>query len=1387
MAASASFRRENAPAEGAEAPFAWAPAPPPTPLPSSAAPFFPTPTPPPAPAPAPAAGAPSPWDALADARAALDGAADRFLECVAYEQGRGCRNERGVTGTFADYLGAALPRLRAAMAGAVDAGAPASAIAALTGSKLEAMAATYGRSDPARRAHLLSVAAQGVDAARAAAGDAAAARWVAIAYDLETTGMRPGVDAVTELAAAAVGSGSTFSSLVSLAGTGVRAVPAAVQALTGISTAMLADAPPFSEVAPRFEAWVDAQVGGPASGRVPLLVAHNGKRFDAKALAAAYGRAGRAPPAGWAALDTLDLAKKAFDGRPVSEGVVVAGGGGRPGGSAAATAAAHPPGGLSPPTPTRPASLAQPALRHWFGLPPPTATHRAGPDVGVLVDLLPCLLAEAGLRSAGHAVLVGEGAVHDLFPAGAAAAAAVGGGGGGGTAAGARTGGGRPAASTARAATLAPRPPASTSSPSPPPPPPPTNTNDTALAPALAGLLDQLAASGAALDASFALVGPEPHPDRLAGLVAAGLAADAAAAAAGRAPPATAAALPLAASPDLRPAAIDKLARAGFVSVADLLGAPPRAYETVGAALAPGAVRVRLPGSVTDAAFYPARTASAAGRAVFTVLLDNDGSPPHDPPAPPPRAVVTLFFRGRGQFAGRRLVAEAGRGARVLLLGDVASPAPPPPGGAWEMAPGCEVLPAASPRAVRAAGAAVLAKYSARAPLKADAFPDLVGAALRALPPDAPAALPPAVAASLGLAPWLRGAVAVHEPASEPQAEAGRRRLAVEELVVMYTAVELARARAGSRGQAAAAAPVPGDALPAPAPRPPVVPSLEAVDRALASLPFTLTAGQAAALGEVLDDIGAARSGAPPPPVPPAPMARLLQGDVGSGKTVVALLALLAVAGGGGQGAMMAPTEVLAAQLHANLDRLVGGLLMPGVVEAGAGGPAAAAAAAAAAASSPPPLHTRRPTIALLTGSTRAAERRRILGALAAGDVDIVVGTHALVSAGVSFANLALAVVDEQHRFGVSQRARLATKAPTMPHVLAMTATPIPRTLALALSNETDCSTIRERPPGRQPVVTHVVPDDGDAGPHRARVAAALRAEIAGGGRVFVVCPRIEADGDGSGGDEDGGGGGDARAPSPASSLRAAEDEHRRLVGSGALGPGVTAGLLHGRMKPADKASALDAFRAGDTAVLIATSVIEVGVDVPEATAIVVEGADRFGLAQLHQLRGRVGRGDKPATCWLFAMSEAGAARLQPLADSDDGFVIAQADLAARGAGDMVGRRQSGLEAFGGLRAARIERDLNLVERARRAGGALAAALGGTERAAWPPGLAAAIGAFEADDAAAAGALELGAGSAAGAGPAAAASAEGEEEGSAAKPRRGRPPTSPQAVAAAAA
>ena len=1104
-------------------------------------------------------------------------------------------------------------------------------------------------------------------------------------------------------------------------------------------------------------------------------MAHNGKRFDAKALAASYGRVGRSPPLGWAALDTLDLAKRAFEGRAVSDGVV--------GGAGAGGAD----GAFFAPSPTRPASLAQPALRSWYGLPPPVSTHRAGPDVGVLVELLPRLLAEAGLRTPGHAVLSGEAAVHDLFPEGSVAKVASA---GAAAASAPRTpptgswgvppslAAACPAASALPAAVS----PSAASSPAAAAPSsaaPPSTNNDTALAPALAGLLDQLAAAGAALDASFELVGQEPPPADLPGLVAAGLAADAAAASSGRPLPPAAAATPLSACPELRPAALDRLARAGYATVADLLAAPPRAYETVGAVLAPGAVRVRLPGTVADAAFYAARTASAAGRAVFTVALDDDGTwASADSSSPPPRAVATLFFRGRGQYAGRKLVAECGRGARVLLLGDVASPVPPPPGGAWEMAPGAEVLPADSPRAVRAAGAAVLPKYSARAPLKADAFPDLVGAALRSLPADSPGALPPAVAAAMGLAPWRRGAAAVHEPASEAQAEAGRRRLAAEELVVMYSAVELARSRAGSggggsaEGEAARATAASSSSLP------PVVPSLEAVDRALASLPFTLTAGQSAALGEVLADIGAARGGGngpremhdarAAPAGPTAPMARLLQGDVGSGKTVVALLALLAVAGGGGQGALMAPTEVLAAQLHANLEKLVERLPEDGDGED---------------APSIPP-HARRPTVALLTGSTRAPDRRRILASLASGEIDLIVGTHALVSEGVTFSNLALAVVDEQHRFGVAQCARLATKAPTMPHVLAMTATPIPRTLALALSNETDCSTIRERPPGRQPVQTHVVADDGDEGPRRAAVSARLRAELEAGGRVFVVCPRIEADAESEGSSSSSSR--DDASPSsdlkPAASLRAAEDEHRRLVESGVLGPSVRAGLLHGKMKPADKAAALDAFRSGETNLLIATSVIEVGVDVPEATSIVVEGADRFGLAQLHQLRGRVGRGDKPATAWLFATSPPGAVRLQPLADSDDGFVIAQADLAARGAGDMVGRRQSGLEAFGGLRAARIERDLNLVDRARRAGAALAAALGGLDRGAWPPGLAAALSAFEADDAVSAGALELGGVAANAPPPASSSGSEGDEDRTAPAARRGRPPRSAAAV-----
>jgi ATP-dependent DNA helicase RecG len=371
----------------------------------------------------------------------------------------------------------------------------------------------------------------------------------------------------------------------------------------------------------------------------------------------------------------------------------------------------------------------------------------------------------------------------------------------------------------------------------------------------------------------------------------------------------------------------------------------------------------------------------------------------------------------------------------------------------------------------------------------------------------------------------------------------------------------------------------------------------------------------------------------------PHPMHRLLQGDVGSGKTVVAGLALLLAAGNRAQGALMAPTEILAEQ-HA--ESLASWLTAAGV------------------------------RLALLTGRVRGAARRKLLEELAAGRIDVLVGTHALAEAPVRFRRLGLVVVDEQHRFGVAHRARLFQKGDA-PHVLVMTATPIPRSLAWAIYGELDVSILDEKPPGRGRIVTRVREEES-----RARVYRFAGERVAAGERVYVVVPAIE------------------EGEREVAATRATADR------IGAFLPSVRVGVLHGRMPPAERTSVLREFAAGRTPVLVSTTVVEVGVDVPEATLMVVENAEVFGLAQLHQLRGRVGRGRRPSWCALIAGKDAAPdarARLAVLEQTSDGFVIAEKDLEARGPGDLLGSRQSGLPA---MRVADPVRDLARLGEARR-------------------------------------------------------------------------------------
>ncbi|MFE4594229.1 ATP-dependent DNA helicase RecG [Streptomyces laurentii] len=492
--------------------------------------------------------------------------------------------------------------------------------------------------------------------------------------------------------------------------------------------------------------------------------------------------------------------------------------------------------------------------------------------------------------------------------------------------------------------------------------------------------------------------------------------------------------------------------------------------------------------------------------------------------------------------------------------------------------------------------------------------------------------LPPALREGRGLTDLPDALVKIHRPRTKADIADARDRLKWDEAFVLQVA--LARRRHADTQ------------LPAVARRPAPDGLLTAFD---AKLPFTLTEGQRKVSAEIFDDLATEH-----------PMHRLLQGEVGSGKTLVALRAMLAVVDAGGQAAMLAPTEVLAQQHHRSITEMMGELAQGGML----GGAEHAT------------------KVVLLTGSMGAAARRHALLDLVTGEAGLVIGTHALIEDKVQFHDLGLVVVDEQHRFGVEQRDALRGKGKQPPHLLVMTATPIPRTVAMTVFGDLETSVLDQLPAGRSPIASHVVPA-ADKPHFLDRAWERVREEVQAGHQAYVVCPRI-GDEEDQKGEKAGKGGGAKKKASP-------EDEAEKrpplavLEVADRLRAGPLAGLrvevLHGRMHPDDKDDVMRRFAAGDVDVLVATTVIEVGVNVPNATAMVIMDADRFGVSQLHQLRGRVGRGSAPGLCLLVTeMPEASPARqrLGAVASTLDGFELSRIDLEQRREGDVLGQAQSG-------------------------------------------------------------------------------------------------------------
>ncbi|MEV5489362.1 ATP-dependent DNA helicase RecG [Streptomyces bobili] len=681
----------------------------------------------------------------------------------------------------------------------------------------------------------------------------------------------------------------------------------------------------------------------------------------------------------------------------------------------------------------------------------------------------------------------------------------------------------------------------------------------------------------------------------------------------------------------------------GLHTVGDLLHHYPRRYEERGQlthlADLPMDEHVTVVAQVADArlhTFASSKAPRGKGQRLEVTITDGSGR-------------LQLVFFGNGVHKPHK---ELLPGTRAMFSGKVSLF-----NRRLQLAhPAYELLRSDTDETVETWAGALIPIYPATAKLESWK----IGKAIQTVLPSAQEAvdpLPDSLREGRGLVPLPEALLKIHRPHTKADIEDARARLKWDEAFVLQVA--LARRRhADSQLPAVPRRPAP-DGL------------LSAFDD---RLPFTLTEGQLKVSKEIFDDLATDH-----------PMHRLLQGEVGSGKTLVALRAMLAVVDAGGQAAMLAPTEVLAQQHHRSVVEMMGNLAEGGML----GGVEDAT------------------KVVLLTGSMGAAGRRQALLDLVTGEAGIVIGTHALIEDKVQFHDLGLVVVDEQHRFGVEQRDALRGKGKQPPHLLVMTATPIPRTVAMTVFGDLETSVLDQLPAGRSPIASHVVPA-ADKPHFLARAWDRVREEVEGGHQAYVVCPRI--------GDEE-----DDPKKARKAQKAAPEDEAEKrpplavleVADQLARGPlkGLRIEVLYGRMPPDDKDAVMRRFAAGDTDVLVATTVIEVGVNVPNATAMVIMDADRFGVSQLHQLRGRVGRGSAPGLCLLVSeMPEATPARqrLAAVAATLDGFELSRIDLEQRREGDVLGQAQSG--ARSSLRVLTVIEDEEIIAEARREAAAIVAA-----------------------------------------------------------------------------